>query len=75
MSQLKKITKYEDLLVSKKSMKLAREILLAIMDLNIYSFKDRLCRSVISIPSNIAERYERQSNKEYIRFLYIVKVS
>ena len=32
-------------------------------------------RSVISIPSNIAEGFERHSNKEYIRYLYIAKGS
>jgi four helix bundle protein len=75
MSSGNKITKYEDLIVWKRSMELAKEIIQATTDLKLYSLKDQLCRSVISIPSNIAEGYERQSNKEYIRFLYIAKGS
>lgn len=40
-----------------------------------YSFKDQIRRSSISIPSNIAEGYERKSNVEFIRYLFIAKGS
>lgn len=36
-----------------------------------FSFKDQVCRASISISSNIAEGFDRQSNKEFVRFLYI----
>ena len=32
-------------------------------------------RSVVSVPSNIAEGYSRQTRKDYIRFLYIANGS
>ena len=40
-----------------------------------YGLKDQLQRCAVSIPSNIAEGYERNSDKEFIRFLLISKGS
>ena len=37
----------------------------------IYSLTNQLCRASVSIPSNIAEGAAKDSDKEYIRFLYI----
>jgi four helix bundle protein len=38
-----------------------------------YSLRDQKQRSSVSIPSNITEGYDRNSNKDYIRFLYIAR--
>lgn len=40
-----------------------------------YGLRDQMQRSAVSIPSNIAEGYERKSNKEFIQYLYIAKAS
>ena len=40
-----------------------------------YGFRDQLTRSGLSIPSNIAEGYERDSDAEIARFLTIAKGS
>jgi len=40
-----------------------------------YSFAGQIRRSLISIPCNIAEDFERGSRKEFIQFLYIAKAS
>ena len=36
-----------------------------------YSLTDQIRRSAVSIPSNIAEGAARETDKEFIRYLYI----
>lgn len=40
-----------------------------------FNFKDQIQRAVVSISNNIAEGFERQTNKELKQFLYISKGS
>ena len=42
---------------------------------NDYWLRDQLQRSAVSIASNIAEWNDRESNKEFLRFLYISRWS
>lgn len=40
-----------------------------------FGFKDQIQRAAVSIMSNIAEGFERGSNKDFIKFLYYSKAS
>ena len=69
---------YRELTVWQKSMDLAEMIYSIAKKLpreELYGLSDQMRRSVVSIPSNIAEGQQRNSTKDYIRFLFISKGS
>ncbi len=70
-----KIEKFEDLKVWKDSMLLATEVYKHFRNHHDFGYRDQIQRAAVSIPSNIAEGYERQTNKEFIQFLYVAKGS
>lgn len=67
--------KHEDLDVWKRGCRLSVTLYLQTRDVKDFGFRDQLTRSGLSIPSNIAEGYERDSDKEIARFLTIAKGS
>jgi four helix bundle protein len=70
-----KIEKFEDLLVWQEAMNLAESVYNEFATIKDYGLKDQIQRASVSVPSNIAEGYDRQSNKEFIQFLFISKGS
>ncbi|GHA39091.1 four helix bundle protein [Photobacterium aphoticum] len=66
---------FQKLDVWKRSFQLAKHINLDVRGCKDFSFKDQICRSALSVPSNIAEGEERETNAEAARFLYIAKGS
>ena len=73
-----KIEDYKDLIVWQRSMELAEEVYRLVKKLpkeELFALSDQIRRAVISIPSNIAEGYERNSTTEYIHVLSIAKGS
>ncbi|MCD4820247.1 MAG: four helix bundle protein [Candidatus Cloacimonetes bacterium] len=71
----KKIEKFEDYDVWKISMRLTLNIYRNLKECRDFGLRDQMQRAAVSIPSNFSEGYKRQSNKEFIRFLYIAKGS
>jgi four helix bundle protein len=69
------VTTFEDLEVWKRSCQLAVDVCVAMHDSRDYALKDQMQRSAISVPSNIAEGAERDSDGDFIRFLRISKGS
>lgn len=66
---------FEELEVWKRSSRLAVSILELIEPVKLYALRDQMARSGISVPSNIAEGAERDSDREFRRFLAIAKGS
>ncbi len=68
------IKTHKDLDVWKEAMKLAKEVYRLTSGFpkeEIYGLTAQIRRSVVSIPSNIAEGAARNSDKEFVQFLYI----
>lgn len=69
------VMRYENLDVWKKSFSLSLFVYQTFAALKDYGLKDQMCRSAVSVPSNIAEGYERCSDKERAYFLSVAKGS
>jgi four helix bundle protein len=70
-----KVEKFEDLLVWQKGLSQAIDLYKLLADCKDYGLKDQMRRSAVSVPSNVAEGFERHTNKEFIRYLRIAKGS
>jgi len=69
---------FRELIVWQKGKTLAVEIYKITNEGNFtrdFGFRDQIRRSVISIPSNIAEGDERDTDKDAVRFFFIAKGS
>ncbi|MBF0350025.1 MAG: four helix bundle protein [SAR324 cluster bacterium] len=66
---------FEDLEVWKRSARLSAEVYKHLRDLKDFGFKDQITRSGLSVPSNIAEGFERESEKDGVNFLSYAKGS
>jgi four helix bundle protein len=72
------IERFEDMSVWKESRAIVRQIYsISKYDKIIkdFGFKEQFQRAAVSIMSNIAEGFERKSNKEFSQFLFVAKGS
>lgn len=67
--------KFEDLICWQKGKELAITTYEYFRYNKDFGFKDQIQRAVVSVSNNIAEGFERKSNKEFKQFLYIAKGS
>jgi four helix bundle protein len=75
MEKGKRIEGFEDLIVWQLAIDLAASVYAAFQTSRDFALRDQVQRAAVSISSNIAEGYERDSNADFIRFLYYAKGS
>jgi four helix bundle protein len=66
---------FEELEVWKRGCRLAVDICQALEACRNFGLRDQMQRAAVSVPSNIAEGYERDSAGDFVRFLRIAKGS
>jgi four helix bundle protein len=70
-----KINAFEDIQAWQKAQDLAVFIYKNFGSIKDFSFKDQICRASVSVSNNIAEGFDRDTDKEFIRFLMIARAS
>jgi len=73
-----KIERFEDIKAWQEARNLVKEVyrVCSVKEFkNDYSLVDQIRRATVSIMANIAEGFSRQTNKEFIQFLFIAKSS
>ncbi len=66
-----RVSKFEDLIVWQKSIDLTLKIYRLYANNQDWGFKSQIQRASVSIVNNIAEGFDRSSDKEFKRFLFI----
>jgi len=72
------IRRFEDIEAWKKGRELAKDVYTVTSKGKFtkdYGLKDQIRRAVVSVISNIAEGFSRQTDKEFVQFLFIAKGS
>lgn len=70
-----KFDRFEDIIAWQKAKDLTIQIYKLFENSKDFGFKDQLQRASVSVMNNIAEGFERKSNKEFKQFLFIAKGS
>ncbi len=70
-----RIERFEDILAWQKAKVLTYEVYEQMREIRDSGFRDQIERASISVMNNIAEGFERKSNKEFKQFLFIAKGS
>lgn len=74
----KPVRSFEDLMVWQKAIEFVKQVYIVTNEGELkrdFGLKDQMRRAAVSIPTNIAEGFERASRREYLMFLIIAKGS
>ena len=66
-----KIQKFEDIIGWQKGQELAVGVYSIVGKIKDFGFRDQFCRAAVSVSNNIAEGFDRSSDADFSRFLYI----
>ena len=70
-----RIERFEDIIAWQKASDLTVRIYRMMQDNRDYGYRDQIQKASVSIMNNIAEGFERGSDADFKRFLYIAKGS
>ncbi|MFC2126595.1 four helix bundle protein [Bacteroidota bacterium] len=70
-----KIDRFEDIIAWQKAKEITIKIYSLFKDSKDFGFRDQIQRASVSVMNNIAEGFERKSDKEFRQFLFIAKGS
>jgi four helix bundle protein len=70
-----KVIRFEDLIAWQKAQDLAVGIYELFKNIKDFSFKDQICRAAVAVSNNIAEGFDRGTNKDFSQFLDIARSS
>ena len=70
-----KIERFEDILAWQKAKEVTKKIYILLAQTKDYGFKDQIQRAAVSVMNNVAEGFERRSDKEFKHFLFVAKGS
>ena len=70
-----KVERFEDIIAWQKAKLLTVNIYQVFSESKDFGFRDQILRASVSVMNNIAEGFERQTNNEFIQFLFIAKGS
>ncbi len=69
------IEKFEDVVAWQKAKEMSIQVYRSFESTRDFGFRDQVRRASVSVMNNIAEGFERQTNKEFRQFLFIAKGS
>jgi four helix bundle protein len=70
-----KINRFEEIVAWQKARDLTLRLYSILKENKDFGFKDQLFRASVSVMNNIAEGFERRSDKEFKHFLFVAKGS